>query len=194
MIYPSIFFLSFFLLIIPFLYISNDISLPSYPSFISPALTHPPHSTACMECAPRPNHTPVLLLQHPYTGASILPEPKASHPIAVRQGHPLLHMHLEPWVPPGTLVGGLGSVLLFVSILPLNRRNISGLKPLRWLGIAIPQLEPCPSFGGGVYWNYFPLLCAFCLKSSPLSLGNLTFPYCLGPSVGTPHVLIPSAI
>jgi hypothetical protein len=30
---------------------------------------------------------------------------RASPPIAVRQGHPLLHMYLEPWLPPCTLLG-----------------------------------------------------------------------------------------
>jgi hypothetical protein len=31
--------------------------------------------------------------------------PKDSSPIDVQQGHPLLHMQLEPWVPPCILFG-----------------------------------------------------------------------------------------
>ena len=41
----------------------------------------------------------------PHAGASISPGPRASPPIAVRQGHPLLHMYLESWIPPCTLLG-----------------------------------------------------------------------------------------
>jgi hypothetical protein len=44
-------------------------------------------------------------LASPYPGASNLPRTKVPPPIVVRQGYPLLHMYLEPWIPPCTLLG-----------------------------------------------------------------------------------------
>jgi hypothetical protein len=35
---------------------------------------------------------------------------RASPPIAVRQGYPRLHMNLEPWIPPGILIGWWSSI------------------------------------------------------------------------------------
>jgi hypothetical protein len=95
------------LLIIPFICISNDIQPPVTPpptphptSVLSPlpfvyirVLPYPP-------TLPRPT-TPASS----YSGASNLPRTKALPPIAVQQGHPLLHMYLEPWIPSGTLLG-----------------------------------------------------------------------------------------
>jgi len=39
----------------------------------------------------------------PYTGDSTLAGPRASPSIGAQQGHPLLHMQLEPWVGPCSL-------------------------------------------------------------------------------------------
>jgi hypothetical protein len=56
--------------------------------------------------APPPTHThPPTAPASLYSKASNLHVTRASPPIAVRQGHPLLHMYLEPWVSPGTLLG-----------------------------------------------------------------------------------------
>jgi hypothetical protein len=79
-------FLIYFLLDIFFIYISNVISFPGFPSekFLLPIPS---------PCSP----THPLILSSPeyrtFTG------PRASPPIDVQGGHPLLHMQLEPWVP-----------------------------------------------------------------------------------------------
>jgi hypothetical protein len=60
---------------------------------------------ACMGMLPHPSILSCLLLQHPPTlGHHTFPGPRASPPIAVRQSHLLLHMYLEPWIPPGALL------------------------------------------------------------------------------------------
>jgi hypothetical protein len=102
------------LLIIPFVYISNDIPLPVYLCATLPQPTSAlPPSFCLYESAPPSTHTlppyrsPVSLLW------SIKPPwgPRVSLPVAVGQGHSLLHMYLEPKVPSGThfLVGGVVS-------------------------------------------------------------------------------------
>jgi hypothetical protein len=42
----------------------------------------------------------LTLLAFPYTEESGLPWPRASPPIDARQRHPLVHVQLDPWVPP----------------------------------------------------------------------------------------------
>jgi hypothetical protein len=62
---------------------------PPVPSLL-PLLTNPP--------------TPASLYWHfPTLGHRAFTGPRASHHIDVQQGHPLLHMRLEPWVPPYVL-------------------------------------------------------------------------------------------
>ena len=84
--------LSFFLLDIFFIYISNVISFPSFPSenphipSILPLLTNPPTPASW------PWHSPILK-HRTFTGS------RASPLIDDQLGHPLLHMQLEPWVP-----------------------------------------------------------------------------------------------
>lgn len=97
----------YFLLIITFYYILNDIPLPSHPSTTllfystssSPSnlwgyfLFHPPtHS------CPTTQHPPMLVHQ---TSIGL----RASRFIDARQSHSLLHMSLESWVPSCTLLG-----------------------------------------------------------------------------------------
>jgi len=92
----------FFLLHLLFIYISNGSlflgSLPEtpYPIIPPPAsmrvLPHPLPPT------PTPWHSSTL-------GRRGFPELRASSPIDVQQGHPLLHMRLEPWVLPCVLFG-----------------------------------------------------------------------------------------
>ena len=49
---------------------------------------------------------PTSLSWHsPTLGHRAFTEPRASSPIDVKQGHPLLHMQLEPWVPSCVLYG-----------------------------------------------------------------------------------------
>jgi hypothetical protein len=82
-----------------FIYLITFPSLPSqspYLFFLLSAsmrvLPHPPTPTS------PPWHSPTL-------GHPEFTRPRASPPIDVQQGHPLLHMQLEPWVPPCVLFG-----------------------------------------------------------------------------------------
>ena len=80
-----------FLLVILFIDISNDKPIPSLPS-VNPIPSIPPPTCLC-EGVPPPAH---LLL--PQLTSVRLPSsgPRASPPIDFRQGHPLLHIELEP--------------------------------------------------------------------------------------------------
>ena len=90
-----------------FIYLSNDIPVLSHPlhKHLHIPSTLAPFLFASMRVLPHPP-TPALLFQHPpMLGTKTSTEQRASPPINVRQGHPLLHIHLEPWVPPCTLFG-----------------------------------------------------------------------------------------
>ena len=115
----------FFKLDIFFIYISNVISFPLLkPPTINPLpwLTNPP-------CFP--------VLAFPYTGSSSLHRPRASPAIDVQQGHPLLHMGLEPFSKP-TLRTQLLKLMAHqkiyeyvfslhkFSFLPTNAREVQG--------------------------------------------------------------------
>jgi hypothetical protein len=87
-----------FLLDIFFIYISNFIPFPLLPTENPPMpsplllLTNPP--------------TPAFLSWHSSTlGHQAFRGPRASALTDVPQGHALLHMWLEPWVPPRVLFG-----------------------------------------------------------------------------------------
>ena len=64
----------------------------------------PPHSGAAAPPPTTPPHPPTHshhpALASPTLGHWTFTGPRASPPIDVWQGHPLLHMWLEPWVPP----------------------------------------------------------------------------------------------
>ena len=99
--------LSFFLLDILFIYISNVISFHGFPletpysilplpasmRVLPHPSTHPPTPTS------PPWHCPIL--RH----RQALPGTRATPPTDVQQGHPLPHMWLGPWVPPCVLFG-----------------------------------------------------------------------------------------
>jgi hypothetical protein len=54
--------------------------------------------------SPNHSHSPATSLQHPpMLGHQTSTGPRASLPIDTRQGNPLLHMYLEPWILPCTL-------------------------------------------------------------------------------------------
>jgi hypothetical protein len=66
--------------------------------------SHPPPPSASMRVLPPT--TPAYPLWHsPTLGHQAFTGPRASPPIDALQGHPLLHMRLEPWVPPCVLFG-----------------------------------------------------------------------------------------
>jgi hypothetical protein len=90
------FFLLFFYFFLDrfFIYISNVITFPSFPSGIplSPLLFPPPSPTYPL-LLPGPWHSPIL-------GHRTFTGPRASPSIDERGGYPLLHLQLDPWVPP----------------------------------------------------------------------------------------------
>jgi hypothetical protein len=55
---------------------------------------------------------------------------RASPPIDVRQGHPLLHMNLDPWIPPYTLLRAL-YVCSFLDF--LKSKDITFVHLLEWM-------------------------------------------------------------
>jgi hypothetical protein len=64
------------------------------------ALSLFPFASLPLRCFPNHPSSPAPLLQHPPTlGHQTSRRPRTSPSIDVRQGHPLLHMYLEPWIP-----------------------------------------------------------------------------------------------
>jgi hypothetical protein len=97
------FFLFFFKLDILFIYISNVIPFPGFSSEDSLSYS----TTPCFyESAPHPtNHSYFTALPFLYNGAWNLHRTKGLSSHWCLQGHPLLHMWLEPWVPPCVFFG-----------------------------------------------------------------------------------------
>ena len=94
---------------------------PSFPSGnpLSHPLSYPPTHTS------PPWHSPTL-------GHQAFTEPRLSPPIDIKQGHPLLHMCLEPWVPPCVLFGWCfspwelwGVWLVDIAVLPMGMQTLS---------------------------------------------------------------------
>jgi len=87
-----------------FIYISNVIP---FPDFLAINLLFPLPTLLLWECSPIQPPTPSCFpsLTFPYTGDPPLTGPRASPPIGAQQGHPLLHMQLEPWVCPCVVFG-----------------------------------------------------------------------------------------
>ena len=78
----------FLLLDIFFIYTSNVIPFPSFPSENPHPLPPPP--------APQPTHSHSWFWHSPILGRRAFTGPRASPPIDDRLGHPLIHMQLEP--------------------------------------------------------------------------------------------------
>jgi hypothetical protein len=81
----------------------NSLSYPSSPSCFYEGVPHPPTPAF-------PPSNSATLGHRAFTG------PRASPPIDSRQGHSLLHMQLEPWVPPCVLLGWWFSPWEFCSV------------------------------------------------------------------------------
>jgi hypothetical protein len=84
--------LKIFFLDIFFIYISNAIP---FPSFSSENPLSPP-----LPSAPQPTHSHSWFWHSPILGHRACTGPRASTPIDDQVGHPLLHILLEPQVPP----------------------------------------------------------------------------------------------
>ena len=70
------------------------------PFLVSPLKT--PYSILFCPCyQPTPSHFPFLAFHH--RPRWTFPGPKDSPSFDIQQGHPLLHIQLEPWVPPCVL-------------------------------------------------------------------------------------------
>jgi hypothetical protein len=96
-----------FLLIIPFIYISMIsqflVTPLQYPHPTSAFPSSHCHCEGAHSVTHPPSPTPPL--QYPPTlGHQTSTRPRASSPIDVKQGHPLIHMYLEPWISPCTLL------------------------------------------------------------------------------------------
>jgi hypothetical protein len=77
--------------------------LSSFPVTPSPGKPPIPSSPCFYEGVPTPTHPHSLLSNSPTLGYQAFTGPRTSPPTDAQQGHPLLHMWLEPWVPPCVL-------------------------------------------------------------------------------------------
>jgi hypothetical protein len=114
-------------------------------------LTHPPT-------------TPSPLLQHsPRLGHQTSTEPRASPSIDVRQGHPLQHVYLEPWIIPCTLLGWCCSAREHSVVPPANTVFPMGLQSPCAPPVLHPALQGVPEHSlmvGTMQWGAF-LTCRF---------------------------------
>ena len=117
-----------FLLDILFICISNVIPSPGFPS--GNILSHIPPS-CFYEGTPPPTHPlPSLCPGHsPTLEHQAFTGPRASIPIDLQQGHPQLHMQLEPWDPLCVLFGWWFCPLEFWVIWLVNIVVLMGCKP-----------------------------------------------------------------
>jgi hypothetical protein len=119
------------------------------PFHVSPSETslfHSPPSSCLYEGAPPPTHSCLPAMPFLYTGALSTSGPRAS-PTDVQQGHPLLHMLPEPWVPPCVLFGCLSSPQELLGFWPVDTVAPS-------MGLQIPTVPSVPfpsSLSGTLY-------------------------------------------
>jgi hypothetical protein len=108
------------------------------------------HSSPCLyEGVPPASHQ--LLPSCPgisYTGASNATGPRVATPIDTKQGHPLLYMQLEPWVPPCIFFGWWsssqelqGSGLLTLLLHPRAANPLSSFSPFSNSSIREPMIS-----------------------------------------------------
>jgi hypothetical protein len=72
---------------------------------LSPETNPIPPPPASMRVCPYPPTPSFPPLHSPILGHLAFREPRASSPTDAQQGKPLLHIWLEPWVPPCVLLG-----------------------------------------------------------------------------------------
>jgi hypothetical protein len=125
--FPDIFLIGYFI------YLHFRMLFPSGFPFHKP-LTIYPLPSASVRVFPHPSSSPSLPKHSPTLGHQAFTGPRAFPPIDAGQGHPLLYIQLEPWVPPCVfsgwwlspweLWGSVGLILLFF---------LWGCKPLQLL-------------------------------------------------------------
>jgi hypothetical protein len=112
------------------IYISNVIPFPGFPSWL-PLFSHFPnfYEGALSLTHPLSPHHPGIPLHWEIWAFT---RPRASPPTDARQGHPLLHMLLEPWVPPCVLFSWWfspwqlwGYWLIHIVVLPMGLQILS---------------------------------------------------------------------
>jgi hypothetical protein len=97
------FFLFSFLCIFIFIKYILYLHFKCYPFYSVPLKKpHIPAPFSLLTILPTPDS---LSWHSPKQGHQAFTEPRASPSIDILQGHPLLHMQLEPWVPPSVLFG-----------------------------------------------------------------------------------------
>ena len=92
-----------FLLDIFFIYILSVIPFTGFPFKTPYPLPTYPVSVRVFPYPPM--HSCFPSLAFPITGYQAFTGPRTSPPIDVPQGHPLLHIQMEPWVTPCVLLG-----------------------------------------------------------------------------------------
>jgi hypothetical protein len=146
------FFLFWIFLIGYFIYLHFKCPLSRFP----PKSPYPiPPLPASMRVCP--SH--LTALTFPYTGA--FTGSKASPPIDAQQGHPLLHLQLEPWVPPCVLLIWWLSLwelwLVHIVVPPMGLQTPSAPSGLsdhepRWV-----KSHPNPKKALRVHGNYYKM-------------------------------------
>ena len=120
---------------------------------ISPSQTSYPTHYPLLLWGCSPSHPPTLTTppcHSPTLGHRAFRGPRASPPIDDRQGHPLIHMQLEPWVTPCVLFGWwfspweLWEFLLVDIVLPMGLQYFSAPSVLSQL---FPW-SPCAQYNG----------------------------------------------
>jgi hypothetical protein len=136
------------------IYISNVIPFPGPSPPLPPKTSYTIRpSLASMRVFPNHSSTPTSPPLHSLTpGNQAFPGPRASSPIDAQQGHPWLHMPLEPWVPPCALFdwwfspwefwwgGKVGSWLVDIAVLPMGLQTPSAPS---FLSLTPPLGSPC---------------------------------------------------
>jgi hypothetical protein len=96
----SLFFFAFYWIFYSFTFQMQLFLIPPPPRY---PLSHPPPPASMRVCTHSP--TPASLPSQSLTlGHRVFTGPRASSPIDARQGHPLLHIQLEPWISPCLLL------------------------------------------------------------------------------------------
>jgi hypothetical protein len=124
---------------------SNVIPFTYFPS--GSPLSHSSSPLLLMRVVPHPSTHPLSPLAFPHAGASSLHRTKGLSSHWWSQGHPLLCMRVEPWVPPCVLLGWCFRPwklwLVDIVVLPMGLQILSAPSiPNPNYSIGVPVLSP----------------------------------------------------